>query len=100
MTLLDPIIEERLKIAGFYERSDNGSRIDTITDSNIKNPRNFEIQSDIKNGKMRNQLNHTRASVNQDYITNSPILTKNTIHNMSNNSTLLPSSIKQDLSQI
>ena len=101
MSLLDPLIEERLRIAGFYERSEDDSRNNNLIDeSGNKNQRNFEIQSEIKNGKFRNQLNQTRASVNQDYITNSPILTKNTIHNMSNNSTLLPSSIKNDMTQI
>lgn len=40
---------------------------------------------------------YPRASMNHDYITNSPILSKNSVHHMSNNSTVIPSSIRNEL---
>lgn len=60
---------------------------------------NFVPQTE-RSDKDRHNIHDTRASVNHDYFSNSPILSKNSVHHMSNNSTVIPSSIKNDLSQI
>ena len=60
---------------------------------------NYIPQKD-KNSYLRHHINETRASEHLEDSNNSPMLTKNTIHHMSNHSTIMPNSIKHDLSMI
>jgi len=46
------------------------------------------------------KYNEARGSVIQEYMASSPILNKNSVHQMSNNSTVIPSSIKKELLQM
>jgi len=55
---------------------------------------NTEVSENLK------PVNNARGSVLQEYTSNSPILSKNSVHHMSNNSTVLPSSIKHDFSHL
>lgn len=83
-----------------YERSDGvESRNNNLIRDDSQNTYVPNYLPQI-NRSPRGDINDTRASVHQDYTNNSPILSKDSIHHMSNNSTIIPSSIKNDLYQL
>ena len=83
-----------------YDRSDGiESRVNQIyTDESqhIRDP-NYILQTQRTDAPTNEEV--ARGSVNQEYFSNSPILSKNSIHHMSNNSTVLPASVKHGISQ-
>lgn len=83
-----------------YERSDGvESRNNNLVRDDSQNTYAPAYLAQV-NRSPRDDINDTRASVHQDYTNNSPILSKDSIHHMSNNSTIIPSSIKNDLYQL